>query len=39
MILLAGAVVHAVRVLRIAAFAPPESPVTLTFTPVSGRPA
>ncbi|MBL8849941.1 MAG: COX15/CtaA family protein [Planctomycetaceae bacterium] len=39
MVLLANAVVHAVRVLRIAAFAPPEAPVVLNLTPVPGRPA
>ena len=39
MMVVASAVVHAARVLRIAAFAPPESSVALTFTTASGRPA
>lgn len=36
MVLLAGAVVHAVRVLRIEAFSPPEAPVLPTFTTAPG---
>jgi cytochrome c oxidase assembly protein subunit 15 len=39
MALVASAVVHALRVLRIATFAPPEAPVALNFIPASGRPA
>ena len=39
MVLLSSAVVHVVRVLRIAAFARPESPVVLNLAPAPGRPA